>query len=85
MAQPPGDVVEGVVEAAALSLCRRSAGPSRWCWCCCRKRRGRRSSYAGLVAPDMAGTTERGPLQEERSDHSWRGVGQDWQLQGPVD
>ena len=50
-----------------------------------RKRRGRRSSYARLVAPDMAGTTERGPLQEERSDHSWRGVGQDWQLQGPVD
>jgi len=46
-----GVVVEGVVEAAALSLCRRSAGPSRRCWCCCRKRRGRRSSLEGGCFP----------------------------------
>jgi len=47
----------------------------------CRKRREVRSSYARLVAPLTESTTVRSPLQEERSDHSWRGVGQDWQLQ----
>jgi len=33
------------------------------------------SSYAGLVAPDMAGTTERGPLQEERMTTTGEGWG----------
>ena len=51
----------------------------------CRKRREVRSSYARLVAPLTESTTVRSPLQEERSDHSWRGVGQYWQFQGPVD
>jgi len=50
----------------------------------CRKRREVRSSYARLVAPLTESTTVRSPLQEERSDHSWRGVGQDWQLQSQI-
>ena len=72
-----GGAVEGVVEAADVVavLCgedRLNRMRGR-----CRKKREVRSSYAGLVAPDMASTTERGPLQEERSDCFRGGLGQD--------
>ena len=66
MAHPPGAVVEGVVEAAGVVAVQCGEDRLNWMRGRCRKRRGRRSSYARLVASDMAGTTERGPLQEER-------------------